>query len=216
MLKKVAIAGASVLFTIHQPSSDIFSTFDYLILLNKGRVMYEGQVTNVPMYFAMKDYPMPPNYNPADWIMVRGFRTACLPCLYSLRFLQCSCAFSGYRGIQQHVAQLQGIKELEDAGFFPKDERPRTEAFKGEEVEGKDALGNTIVEAPDDNGIRDERHVTQITELIWLMRREGNAMKRDKMFLVARFVQATAMSLLVGVIFLHVGEADPAFPSVSA
>jgi hypothetical protein len=111
---------------------------------------------------------------------------------------------------------LQGIKELEDAGFFPKDERPRTEAFKGEEFEGRDALGNTIIEAPDDNGECDERHVTQITELVWLMRREGNAMKRDKMFLVARFVQATAMSLLVGLIYLDVGETNPAVPSVSA
>jgi ABC-type sulfate/molybdate transport systems ATPase subunit len=71
VLKKVANAGASVLFTIHQPASEIFSTFDHLILLNKGRLMYAGPVTNVPAYFAMKDYPMPPNYNPADWIMVR-------------------------------------------------------------------------------------------------------------------------------------------------
>lgn len=92
VLKKVANAGASVLFTIHQPSSEIFSTFDYLILLNKGRVMYVGQVLNVPTYFAMKDYPMPPNYNPADWIMVRCSCTACLPCLYSVRFLPRPCA----------------------------------------------------------------------------------------------------------------------------
>lgn len=93
VLKKVANAGASVLFTIHQPSSDIFSTFDYLILLNKGRVMYEGKNSSVPTYFAMKDYPMPPNYNPADWIMVRCSCTACLPCLHSVRFLPCSYAF---------------------------------------------------------------------------------------------------------------------------
>lgn len=109
-----------------------------------------------------------------------------------------------------------GIQELEDAGFFPKDDRPRTEAFRGNEVEGKDTLGNTIVDDPGDTGQRDKRHVTQLTEFIWLMRREGNAMKRDKMFLVARFVQATAMSLLIGIIFLNVGEADPTVPTVSA
>lgn len=33
--------------------------------------MYAGSVSNVPAFFAMHDYPMPPNYNPADWIMVR-------------------------------------------------------------------------------------------------------------------------------------------------
>jgi ABC-type multidrug transport system ATPase subunit len=71
VLKKVANAGASVLFTIHQPSSDIFNSFDNLILMNKGRVMYEGPVKEVPVFFDARSYPVPPNYNPADWIMVR-------------------------------------------------------------------------------------------------------------------------------------------------
>jgi len=176
VLKKVSNAGASVLFTIHQPASEIFSSFDHLILLNKGRIMYEGNVSNVPAFFAMHDYPMPPNYNPADWIMM--------------------------------VAQMQDIKELESAGFFPKDERPLTEAFEGDQMENKDALGNTITRASVVGQI-DERHVTQMTEFVWLMRREIIAMKRDKMFLIARFIQATIMSLLIGVIFLNVGERDP-------
>jgi ABC-type multidrug transport system ATPase subunit len=71
VLKKVANAGASVLFTIHQPSSDIFKSFDNLILMNKGRVMYQGPVEEVPAFFAACSNPVPPNYNPADWIMVR-------------------------------------------------------------------------------------------------------------------------------------------------
>ena len=70
VLKKVANAGASVLFTIHQPSSDIFKSFDNLILMNKGRVMYQGPVEEVPEFFAARSNPVPPNYNPADWIMV--------------------------------------------------------------------------------------------------------------------------------------------------
>lgn len=70
VLKKVANAGSSVLFTIHQPSSEIFNSFDHLILLNKGRVMYQGAVNDVPTYFAERGHPNPPNYNPADWIMV--------------------------------------------------------------------------------------------------------------------------------------------------
>eukprot|EP00804_Cyclotella_cryptica_P020520 CCRYP_003379-RB/>CCRYP_003379-RB protein AED:0.21 eAED:0.21 QI:189/1/0.83/1/0.8/0.83/6/0/535 len=69
VLKKIAHAGCSVLFTIHQPSSDVFNSFDRLILLNKGMVMYQGPVSDVPEYFAKHNHPMPPNYNPADWIM---------------------------------------------------------------------------------------------------------------------------------------------------
>ena len=71
VLKKVANAGSSVLFTIHQPSSEVFNSFDHLILMNKGRVMYEGEVSDVPNFFEMRGNPLPKNYNPADWIMVR-------------------------------------------------------------------------------------------------------------------------------------------------
>jgi ABC-type multidrug transport system ATPase subunit len=69
VLSKVAHAGASVLFTIHQPSSEIFNAIDRLILLNKGRVMYQGSVRDVPDFFETRGYPVPPNYNPGDWIM---------------------------------------------------------------------------------------------------------------------------------------------------
>ena len=69
VLKKIANAGCSVLFTIHQPSSDVFNSFDRLILLNKGMVMYQGPVQDVPEFFAKHNHPMPNNYNPADWIM---------------------------------------------------------------------------------------------------------------------------------------------------
>jgi ABC-type multidrug transport system ATPase subunit len=73
VLKKVANAGTSVLFTIHQPSSEIFYSFDHLILLNKGLVMYEGPVDQVIDYFAARSNPVPANYNPADWVMVSNF-----------------------------------------------------------------------------------------------------------------------------------------------
>lgn len=70
VLKKVANAGASVLFTIHQPSSEVFNSFDNVILMNKGRVMYEGEVSNLNDHFSKRGHPVPPNYNPSDWIMV--------------------------------------------------------------------------------------------------------------------------------------------------
>ena len=70
VLKKVAISGASVLFTIHQPASEVFATFDHLILLNKGRVMYQGSVKAIPEFFAARGFPIPVNYNPADFVIV--------------------------------------------------------------------------------------------------------------------------------------------------
>ena len=76
LLRKVSKAGTSVLFTIHQPSSEVFAAFDHLILLNRGRVMYQGSVMNVPTFFEACACPVPPNYNPADWIMTVAQRTS--------------------------------------------------------------------------------------------------------------------------------------------
>lgn len=65
----VQTQGASVLMTIHQPASDILAQIDRLVLLRAGRCMYHGLEDNVTEYFAARNYPIPPKYNPADWIM---------------------------------------------------------------------------------------------------------------------------------------------------
>jgi ABC-type multidrug transport system ATPase subunit len=70
LLQKVARAGNIVLFTIHQPSSDIFASFDRLILLSRGRLMYQGLIENINADFGQNGYPIPQNYNPADWVLV--------------------------------------------------------------------------------------------------------------------------------------------------
>merc|ERR1719281_1692928 len=44
VLKKVSKAGSSVVLTIHQPASEVFGLMDQLIFLNKGRVMYQGDI----------------------------------------------------------------------------------------------------------------------------------------------------------------------------
>lgn len=61
VLHKVSNAGSSVLLTIHQPSSEVFHTLDYIILLNKGRVMYTGSVDSVAEDFEKLGHPCPKN-----------------------------------------------------------------------------------------------------------------------------------------------------------
>ena len=70
LLGKVAHeAGNTVLFTIHQPSSNIFGTFDQLILLHKGRVMHQGAVASIGVDYEKHGFPVPNQYNPADWVI---------------------------------------------------------------------------------------------------------------------------------------------------
>lgn len=70
LLQKVAQAGNIVLFTIHQPSSEIFASFDRLILLNRGELMYQGLIKGINADLEQYGFPVPLNYNPADWILV--------------------------------------------------------------------------------------------------------------------------------------------------
>jgi ABC-type multidrug transport system ATPase subunit len=70
-LKKLAAAGQAILVTIHQPSAQLFSQFDTLLLLAKGgNTVYFGDIrengAQIKEYFGRHDAPCPPDANPAE------------------------------------------------------------------------------------------------------------------------------------------------------
>ena len=70
-LRKLADVGQAVLVTIHQPSAQLFSQFDTLLLLAKGgKTVYFGDIGDngqtVKDYFAGYGAPCPPDTNPAE------------------------------------------------------------------------------------------------------------------------------------------------------
>jgi len=69
LLERVARAGNTVLFTIHQPSSRIFQSFDRLVLLHQGRLMYQSPVATIADDFGRMSHPIPDQYNTADWVL---------------------------------------------------------------------------------------------------------------------------------------------------
>ena len=58
-----------VIYTIHQPSMDIFNMFDKLMILQKGRCMYFGDAQHSLNYFAGKGYPAPKKGIPVDYFI---------------------------------------------------------------------------------------------------------------------------------------------------
>ncbi|RMD41903.1 hypothetical protein DV735_g3247, partial [Chaetothyriales sp. CBS 134920] len=59
----------TVIFTIHQPRSNIVALFDQLVLLAKGRPVYSGPFSTCQAYFDSIGYTCPPGFNIADYLV---------------------------------------------------------------------------------------------------------------------------------------------------
>lgn len=58
-----------IIFTIHQPSSEIFHLFDRLMLLANGKVVYCDKAVQAIEYFGIMNYSCPSNFNPAEFFI---------------------------------------------------------------------------------------------------------------------------------------------------
>ncbi|KDQ16857.1 hypothetical protein BOTBODRAFT_30755 [Botryobasidium botryosum FD-172 SS1] len=70
-LKGIASSGRTVIVSLHQPRSDIYlNKIDHLLVLARGgRVVYSGPRDQVESILQSIGYPVPPHYNPADWLL---------------------------------------------------------------------------------------------------------------------------------------------------
>ncbi|KAK8072722.1 ABC-2 type transporter [Apiospora saccharicola] len=59
----------TVIFTIHQPRSNIVALFDRLMLLAKGKTVYSGSFAHCQEYFDSIGYSCPPGFNIADYLV---------------------------------------------------------------------------------------------------------------------------------------------------
>ncbi|KAL2755705.1 hypothetical protein ACRALDRAFT_2042006 [Sodiomyces alcalophilus JCM 7366] len=59
----------TVVFTIHQPRSNIVALFDRLILLAQGKTVFSGPFSQCQTYFDRTGYPCPPGFNIADYLV---------------------------------------------------------------------------------------------------------------------------------------------------
>ncbi|KAF7981305.1 hypothetical protein HWV62_34233 [Athelia sp. TMB] len=59
----------TVIFTIHQPRSNIVALFDQLVLLARGKLVYSGALSECQEYFDGIGKPCPPGFNIADYLI---------------------------------------------------------------------------------------------------------------------------------------------------
>ena len=68
-IKALAKRGRTIVTSIHQPRSSIYSLFDDLIILSEGQLMYFGPANAMVDYFSRAGFEMPRNFNPADFAL---------------------------------------------------------------------------------------------------------------------------------------------------
>lgn len=66
---ELAKHGCAVMCTVHQPSSEIFNTFDKVICLADGRTVYCDTVAALNPYMTKVGHATPQDYNPADHLL---------------------------------------------------------------------------------------------------------------------------------------------------
>ncbi|KAI0567521.1 ABC-2 type transporter [Gracilaria domingensis] len=65
-LRDLARTGHTVICSIHQPSSSIFSMIDDIVLLSNGRTVYTGDASEAPAFFEKEGFLLPSQCNPAE------------------------------------------------------------------------------------------------------------------------------------------------------
>ncbi|XP_054160831.1 protein white-like [Oppia nitens] len=67
VMKDMASNGRTVIFTIHQPSSQVVKLFEQLLLIADGRVAFMGNIDEANNFFSSIGYTCPTNFNPCDY-----------------------------------------------------------------------------------------------------------------------------------------------------
>lgn len=68
ILKEMAERGHTVICSIHTPSAKIFSHFDVLYMVSKGRCIYNGAVDDLVNFLSRHNLNCPHYHNPADYV----------------------------------------------------------------------------------------------------------------------------------------------------
>ena len=177
-LKNITSTGRTVVSTIHQPSSDILRLFDDLIILNHGKIIYQGEVNNLVNYFDNLGYKCPEYTNPSDYL----FMTILNP----LDF--------------QNINDEKNDFSLEKKNKFFLDSYINSEMEKN--INNKcEQINSNIIELSKKN----KKYVPSVgLQFKYLLKRHLNNIMRDKAILRTKFGQSIILGLIIGLTFLNI------------
>ncbi|KAI1338403.1 hypothetical protein F5Y15DRAFT_128100 [Xylariaceae sp. FL0016] len=116
----------TVIFTIHQPRSNIVALFDRLILLAQGKTVYSGPFLQCQEYFDQIGYSCPPGFNIADYLVDLTMHAGSGGAFDdgSITHDVGSVGPSSTKAVKS-VASLSGTSTAEESSTEPSSSRPR-------------------------------------------------------------------------------------------
>lgn len=186
LMKSLAEGGRTVICTIHQPSAKLFEMFHKLYLLTSGQCMYHGELKTLVPYFETQNLVCPKYHNPADFVI--------------------EVASGEYGDRTQDLVKSWRIQEK-------RDELKRMEMGDFGEGEDVDALlsQQMMVSMMPGCGFKSSTDslassTSQTTQFAVLSKRAMVSIIRDKMFTQLRFISVVLVALLIGLLYLGVGN----------
>lgn len=173
----------TIIVTIHQPPSEIFHMLDDLLLLADGRVVYHGPAANAVPYFSALGHSCPMYTNPADFF-----------------FLE---LLGGIQKLQP-ANRLQNSVEVLCESWSASQEKKLLVSEQEQEVIKATEIKLDIQQYKNESS-------TFSRQFLFLLKRAGLNLVRDKMILGVKALQSIVIALLLGLTYFNVGD-----PSKSA
>ncbi|KAJ0412707.1 hypothetical protein ATCC90586_002337 [Pythium insidiosum] len=175
-LQQLARDGRTVIATIHQPSSELFTLFDKLYLLADGATVYSGNASDAVEYFAKMGLQCPSFVNPTDFFMRQ------------LVVLD----------VEKDEVGAKRVQML-------KDEWAKTAAQNDREVSSirENNMSVSPVSADDDTEDYEDARLGSVGQLAVLMQRNVLRLVRDRIAFQAAVFQTIFIAIIVGLIYLQ-------------
>ena len=193
-LRCLARKGRTIIVTIHQPRSEIWSLFDRVLLLAGGKVVYSGPTGGCLPWFERLGYGMPSFVNPAEFVIdlvAVDIRTP--------------------EAEAESAARVERLHREWDSSAEKKGlniERAE-EVFMPDTNEGAGSLrpneDNCLQAEPKASGGSIQHHAGMGRQINILTKRTVKTTWRDPMGMAGIMLEATSMAVITGWIFLQLG-----------
>lgn len=175
-LKTLAKKGRTIVTTIHQPRSEIYSIFDNLVILTKGAPVYSGTAERCLPYFEDIGFPLPPFTNPAEHLI-------------------------DVAAIDNRTSELEAESHSKVQRLKEEWHQHSLQKWGDEHISG-----GTVVATRELRETRKEARSTFMRQVKVLTARTHKVTIRDPMGISACIVEAILMGVITGWIFYQLGE----------